>query len=295
MMMRVLHIDAGREMRGGQWQVWRLHRRLVETGHKSLLLARENSPLMRLANQHNLPCDALRPLRVALLSRGFDLVHAHDARAHTLGVLFSRVPLVVSRRVAFPIGDSSASRWKYRGPVLFLAVSKFVAYQLRLAGIEDERISVVYDGVPVPAKPAEGAAILIPYTLDPQKGMALAEEAAARAGVRLYRSSDLGSDLPGARALVYLSSSEGLGSGILLAMAYGITVIASKVGGIPELIEDGVNGILVPNDPEAVAGAFRRINAQLGIAARTTVMERFTEDRMTKATLAAYTRALARA
>ena len=44
-------------------------------------------------------------------------------------------------------------------------------------------------------------------------------------------------------------------------------MIASEVGGIPELIDDGVNGILVPNEPEAVAAAFGRIDPALGQAA----------------------------
>jgi len=293
--MRILHLDTGREMRGGQWQALRLHRGLAEAGHQSLLLARAGSPLLAAARRANLPCEVLRPLRLALLSRRFDLMHAHDARAHKLGALFARVPLVVSRRVAFPVRTSAVSRWKYGRAALFLAVSRFVACELRRAGVEDRRIEIVYDGVPVPAEPARGDAILVPSTPDPAKGMALAEDAAARAGVRIERSADLARDLPHARALVYLSRSEGLGSGILLGMAHGVTVIASDVGGIPELIEDGVNGILVPNDAEAVAGAFRRIDPQLGLAARAAVLEKFTEDRMVKATLAAYEKVLAHA
>ena len=203
------------------------------------------------------------------------------------------MPLVVSRRVAFPVGDSALSRWKYRRPGLFLAVSRHVAVQLSRAGVEERRVAVVYDGVPVPAEHASGKAILVPRTPDPQKGMALAEEAAALADVKVEVSSNLETDLPRARALVYLTRSEGLGSGILLGMAYGVTVIASRVGGIPELIEDGVNGILVENEPEAVVGALRRIDATLGQAARATVMERFTEERMVEATLASYKRVLA--
>jgi glycosyltransferase involved in cell wall biosynthesis len=76
-------------------------------------------------------------------------------------------------------------------------------------------------------------------------------------------------------------------------MAYGVTVVASRVGGIPELIEDGVNGILVANEPEAVAAALGRIDAALGCAARGTAIERFGEGRMVEATLAAYRRVLA--
>jgi glycosyltransferase involved in cell wall biosynthesis len=229
------------------------------------------------------------------MSRGFDIVHAHDARSHTLGALLSRAPLVVSRRVAFPIRNSAASRWKYRQPYLFLAVSHFVADELKRAGVSDERVVVVYDGVPMPPEPARGDSILVPDTDDPEKGRALAEAAAGRAGVRLRRSSNLEADMPGAKALVYLSRCEGLGSGILLGMAHGLTVIASNVGGIPELIEDGANGILVPNDEAAIANAFARIDPALGKAARETVKARFTVEHMVQHTLDAYSRVLAHA
>jgi hypothetical protein len=291
--MRILHLDSGREMRGGQWQVLRLHQGLVELGHESLLLAREGSPLLTMARQRSLPCGSLHPLRLAQISCGFHIVHAHDARSHTLGTLCARASLVVSRRVAFPVKGSALSRWKYGCPSMFLAVSRFVASELGRAGVKTERIAVVYDGVSVPEEPAHGEAILVPHTVDPAKGMALAEAAAARAGVPVYRSSDLAADLPRARALVYLSQSEGLGSGILLGMAHGVTVIASNTGGIPELIEDGVNGILVSNEMESVAAAFSRIrdlhmSQKLGRAARETVMQRFTEQRMIAATLEAY-------
>jgi glycosyltransferase involved in cell wall biosynthesis len=45
---------------------------------------------------------------------------------------------------------------------------------------------------------------------------------------------------------VLASINEGMGRAILEAMASGLPVIATKTGGIPELIQDGVNGILIP-------------------------------------------------
>jgi glycosyltransferase involved in cell wall biosynthesis len=90
---------------------------------------------------------------------------------------------------------------------------------------------------------------------------------------------------------VYLSRAEGLGSAVLLAMAFGVAVVASRVGGIPEIIEDGVNGILTENDPDAVASAICRAQMdadRLGAEARRTVERRFTIDQMVSGTLAVY-------
>jgi len=294
--MRVLHLDSGREMRGGQWQALRLHKGLCQAGHHSVLLAPADSPLLAIANQWSLPCHELKPLRLGLLTRHFDLVHAHDARSHTLGALFARTPLIVSRRVAFPIGQSIVSRWKYRVPTLFIAISEHVLRKLREGGIEQARIAVVYDGVPAPPDASAGSSILAPYSTDPEKGMELARRAAELAGVPVEFSKDLTADLPRARVFVYLTRSEGLGSGILLAMAHGVTVIASDVGGIPELIENNVNGRLVRNELNAIAAAltsaFSSPDRHLGIAARQTVLERFTEQHMVQSTLAAYSRLL---
>ena len=335
--MKILHLDSGREMRGGQWQVLRLHAALVKAGHDSLLLAKDSGPLLTTAMARKLPCEPLRPIRLRAQSSAFDLIHAHDANSHTLAALLSRVPFVVSRRVAFPIKDSAASRKKYARAKRYLAVSRFVAGILAKAGIDENRIDLVYDGVDVPSTPAHGDEILTPYTEDPAKGMALIESLERLPGFRgadcqsaadwqsassfeahmssaidnraqdvilphsvgrsqlsvaIVRSKNLEADLSRAKAMIYLSQSEGLGSGILLAMAYGVPVIASRVGGIPELIEDGVNGILVENDATAVADALKRVNPDLGIKARETVLSRFTTAHMVEATLSSYKKAL---
>ena len=286
--MKILHLDTGREMRGGQFQVLALHRGLARRGYDSSLLAPLESPLFAAAKRASLPVEELTKLRVARQSRRFDIVHAHDARSHTLAAVLSRCPTVVSRRVAFPVRASALSRWKYRQPVLFLAVSNFVAAELRRAGVSESRIRVVYDGVEVPEIASRGQAVLTLYTTDPAKGMNLAVEAARTAGVDLLVSRNLPADLPRARAMLYLTQSEGLGSAILLAMAHGLAVIASNVGGIPELIEDGITGILVHNNVEDVVRALPGIDARLGGAARERVLRQFTEDHMVQETIRAY-------
>jgi glycosyltransferase involved in cell wall biosynthesis len=78
-------------------------------------------------------------------------------------------------------------------------------------------------------------------------------------------------------------------------MAVGLPVVASRVGGIPELIEDGHNGLLVPpNDAASLARAISELLGdaaaadRLAIAARATVDERYSFERMTREFEATY-------
>jgi len=293
--MRVLHLDAGREMRGGQWQAARLIEGLLASGVECTLLARGGAPLFAWAEERGWRVEPLSLARVLGFARRHDLVHAHDARSHTLGALAGGGPLVVSRRVAFQAG----SRWKYARARRYLAVSEFVGGVLLAGGVPKDKIEVVYDGVPL-LEAAHGDAVLAPATAgDPRKGEALARHAARLAGVELEVTSQLERDLAHAALLLYVTESEGLGSGALLAMASGVPVVASRVGGLPEIVSHLENGMLVENTPEAFASAIRQLRAdpalagRLGAAARRTVQERFTVERMVRRTMENYRQVLA--
>ena len=80
-------------------------------------------------------------------------------------------------------------------------------------------------------------------------------EAARQLRVQVVPSVDLEHDLTEASLFIYITRAEGLGSAILLAMSAGVPVIASAVGGIPEAIRAGEDGLLVENDSAAIAGA----------------------------------------
>jgi hypothetical protein len=268
--MRILHLDSGRQMRGGQWQALYLMVGQKTMGLHPVLLARRGSPLMKEAKQRGIPCSSLNLLSVARESRKYDITHAHDARTHTYAALVARPPFVVSRRVGFPVKMDWPSRWKYQKPARYLAISEYVASQLTAAGVDRDRIAVVYDGVPVePNDVPLGDRLVAPdWGGDLRKGTALAMEAAMLAQVSLHTANDLGEALKTARVLLYLTEMEGLGSAALLAMSAGVPVIASRAGGLPEIVHDGMNGVLVDNEPQQVAAAIRRLMGDRDLAVR---------------------------
>ena len=296
--MRILHIDTGREMRGGQWQAWFLIEELAARGHDCTLLAPAASPLARRGSKAGF---SVRPPGLAAVwreARHADLVHAHTGRGHTLAAAAGVRKLVVSRRVAFPVRRNVASRWKYSRADRYIAVSRTVKQTLLDADVDEGMIAVVYDGVPDMEPVMNGEKIVAPASEDPRKGAALTLEAARIAGVSVHPVSDLRSGLSEAALFVYLTDLEGLGSGALLAMAAQVPVIASRVGGLTEVVEDGVTGLLVDNSAAAVAAAIRELMAdperrwRMGVRGRERVEQNFTIKQLTDGTIAAYEKAL---
>jgi glycosyltransferase involved in cell wall biosynthesis len=91
------------------------------------------------------------------------------------------------------------------------------------------------------------------------------------------------------------SKMEGLGTSLLDAMSFGRPVVATAAGGIPEAVEDGVTGRVVPvADPAALADALLEVLAdrgqreRLGAAGRRRFESRFSSERMVEATLGVY-------
>jgi glycosyltransferase involved in cell wall biosynthesis len=276
--LKTLHLDTGREMGGGQWQVLRLVRGLVARGDQPFLMAR--GELLARARVEQLPVEPFRWFGWPTA----DLVHAHDARAHAAASVFRSRPLLVARRVAYPIKTGFASRLKYRRADGFIAVSRFVASILSKAGVPAEKIDVVYDGVP-----------LLPLTTRRERIIAPANKAVNG----FVRSFDLERDLATASVFVYVSECEGLGSALLLAMSAGVPVVASNVGGIPEIVTNGEDGILVDNSvvnrKAAIDAAVQKILKNPGLygqRARQKIVERFQEGRMVEDTLNVYRKLL---
>ena len=89
--------------------------------------------------------------------------------------------------------------------------------------------------------------------------------------------------------------TEGLGVVLIEAMELGLPIVASNVGGIPDVVVDGVSGILVPEkDPQALASAYKRLAAepelvkQLLAGSRKRIAECFTWDGIIERQIAVY-------
>jgi glycosyltransferase involved in cell wall biosynthesis len=116
----------------------------------------------------------------------------------------------------------------------------------------------------------------------------------------LGERSDVRELLATADVFALSTHSEGLPLSILEAMAAGLPVVASNVGGVPELVVQGETGMLVPpDDPAALAETIERLLTdqplarRLGDAARVRVAEHFDLAAVQDAHLALYRRTLA--
>jgi glycosyltransferase involved in cell wall biosynthesis len=110
---------------------------------------------------------------------------------------------------------------------------------------------------------------------------------------------DIGQVFERAEVVVVPSLGEGFGMVALEAMERGRAVVASAVGGLPEIVDDGRTGLLVPpSDADALAGAIRALagdparTAAFGSAGRERALSEFSQVRCTERTVELYRAAL---
>ena len=158
-----LIVDLETEWRGGQNQALLTAKGMLARGHDAQLVAIRHSPLARRALQagiqvHEVAASAKRSraailLRKLLSQKTFDIVHANEPHALTAAWFagaHKRVPVIASRRVAYPLQNNAIARSRYLATSRILAVSRFVAASVIDSGIPVEKVGVAYEGVEVP-------------------------------------------------------------------------------------------------------------------------------------------------
>jgi len=368
--LKVLHLDTGREWRGGQQQVLYLSRELVRRGHLSVLVTPKGSPLAARAHDEGMAVReisyhgggdpiAIRSILHAIQETGAQLLHTHTAHGHTLAFLSQRLPgiprerkptLIVHRRVDFSPAADPITRMRYTSePAVFLCVSAAVRRVLEDYGVPADRLRVVHSCVDVGRLdahqdedrsmlrqelgiPADAKLIGVVGAFVPHKGhkfllAAMPRIVAACPDARLVFFGDgplekklrrdcwergleatvtfAGFRPDVARFLHCLdlfahpSTEEGLGTTLLDAMAARLPVVASRAGGIPEAVQHGVTGWLVPPAaPTELAGPIislledPRRRSEFGAAARARVESDFSIATLCDNTISAYEDAL---
>jgi len=353
-----LHVDTGREWRGGQIQVMHTVLGLRALGERAALVAHPDGELLRrmaegldlipLAPTHEVDLSAAWRLSRVIKQLKPGIVHAHDPHAVAMAATALSIAsppgtrFVAARRLELRMARNSFSRWKYGLVDCFIASSKAIRERLVHEGIPSGKITVVNEGVDVdrierlPAAnvhaefylPTHAPIVGNVAALIPHKGHQYLIDAVARvvkqvpdarfvivgagdtrealehqirhlhlerhvflAGYRV----DAIELIKGFDVFAMSSVTEGMGTPIVDAMAAGKAAVATAVGGIPEVVVDGVTGYLVPpRDPAALASRIvellknRSLCERMGHAAFDRARERFTVAKMVDGTAAVY-------
>lgn len=315
--MRILHVDTGKEWRGGQRQAFFLHQGLAERGHDSLMVCAQGGELQKRA-ENTAPlnfrseADPVYIFRLLKIIKQFkpDIVHSHDSHSLTPCIaaswLNSSFRLVHTRRVDFPLKKKLFN--KYRSSrINLVAISKAIRETIASSGIDKPKIGFIYSGSDKPKKlntelasefakrynphgkkvigtvanisehkdyptllkafdrlcETRNDAILLPVGDGPmfQEIKDFANTLKCREKVVFTGFSPHITEMLSLMDIFTMTSTkEGLCTSIIDAMNSSLPTVATRAGGIPELVEDGETGFLCDvADDKALSEAYAKL------------------------------------
>jgi glycosyltransferase involved in cell wall biosynthesis len=185
--MRILHVSTPVSWRGGEQQIAYLAGVLATQDIPQHVCCPSGSPLERacaslpvtvhpFSGRGFLGLSLARRIRRIVRQERITVVHAHDSHAHTSAVLAAALfdmpaPVIVSRRVDFPVSPTPFSRWKYNHPSVrrILCVSGFIRDVLARSVTDTSRLHVVYDGIDTDRFSAGADSLHDEFGIDPSR------------------------------------------------------------------------------------------------------------------------------
>ncbi|MEM9887676.1 MAG: glycosyltransferase family 4 protein [Bacteroidota bacterium] len=164
-MMYILHLSSAKTWRGGEQQIAYLIEELQLLEIQQSVFCVENGAFAAWCQQESVECKTYRKRasfdpkiakQISKLVREQQIthLHAHDSHAHTYAFLASvlfrlKVPIIVSRRVDFPVSNSLLSRWKYNHSSIkkIICISHHIQRILQPAINDHRKLTVVHSGI----------------------------------------------------------------------------------------------------------------------------------------------------
>lgn len=308
--MRILHISSPKTWRGGEQQLIYLVEELKALEFHQVVMCPFNSAVHKYCLKKHInhvtyfkgfsanPMVGFRVNQVVKREK-IDLLHVHDSHAHNFAVLSAvlsgmDLPIIVSRRVDFPVADKGMSAYKYNHAQIakIICVSDAIKEIMQPSIDDHSKLAVVHSGVDLEKFEAKknqkvlrtefnipddylligNVAALAPHKDYPtfirtvkrlkEKGLkakyfAIGDGPLRKEVMELIANEGLKDDiiltgfrsdiieiLPELDIFLITSETEGLGTSILDALCAKVPVVATKAGGIIEIISHNDNGLL---------------------------------------------------
>lgn len=307
--LKILQLSSEKSWRGGEQQIAYLILYLKTQNIDVVVCSRKNSAFSEWCREKDIPfyelgfkngADLVTALKIKNIVKkeNIDLVNAHSGKSHSLAYLALRLgmtkPLIVHRRVDFPLKTSgfSLAKYNHKNVKKIICVSNAIAGLVKKVVQNPERVITVYSGIDPTRFSDHKATGYIHKEFNIERSKRLIANISAIAPHKDYETflaaakrvsesrddchflivgdgnlrdaiQDLAKKLKLTHAVSFTgfrndiptlfreltlflitSDTEGLGTTVIDSLCNGVPVIATKAGGIPELVRDGKEGFL---------------------------------------------------
>lgn len=354
----VLQLSSEKSWRGGEQQIAYLIQELSKKKVNNIVACRKDSAFEDYCQRQNLKFFSLPfkgstdistvlGIRKICKQEKVDLVHMHSAKSHSLAVMShltgNKIPLVLSRRVDFPVRDNFLTKWKYNHPAIrkIICVSEAIEKMVRSSIHHPEKCCTIHSGIDISRFTKVSGYLRRTYNI-PDHAILIGNTSALAAHkdyftfvrtAQIFRTYNIPSrflmigDGPEKETIqkyiiekdlqdyvimtgfldnvpeilseldIFLmtSQTEGLGTSILDAFACKVPVVATRAGGIPEMVIHEKTGLLAEvKDAQQLATHLKRLTEDAFLK-RTLVenayqflLGNFTKEKMAAQTLEVY-------